>query len=146
MFGVVGGDADVQRPAAAYNEIERAHGFFQGRVGIGPVAVEDIKIIQELADVLGATVGCSRPIASDLGWLSKDHWVGLSGHKVKPKVYIAAGISGQIQHIAGMRDSGIIVAINKDEEAPIFNAADYGVVGDLYKLVPALTEAIKKNK
>jgi electron transfer flavoprotein alpha subunit len=106
----------------------------------------DIKIIQELADVLkGKTVGCSRPIAADLKWLSEDHWIGLSGHKVKPKLYIAAGISGQIQHIAGMRDSSIIVAINKDPEALIFKSADYGIVGDLYEVLPKLTEAIKSK-
>jgi len=104
----------------------------------------DIKLIEELADVIkGRTVGCSRPIAADLKWLSEDHWIGLSGHKVKPKLYIAAGISGQIQHIAGMRDSGVIVAINKDPEALIFKSADYGIVGDLYQVIPKLTEAIK---
>ena len=107
---------------------------------------EDIKLVEELADVIkGKTVGCSRPIAADLKWLSEDHWIGLSGHKVKPKLYIAAGISGQIQHIAGMRDSGIIVAINKDPEALIFKSADYGIVGDLYEVIPKLTEAIKSK-
>lgn len=107
---------------------------------------DDIKLVQELADVLkGRTVGCSRPIAADLKWLSEDHWIGLSGHKVKPKLYIAAGISGQIQHIAGMRDSGIIVAINKDPEALIFKSADYGIVGDLYEVLPKLTNAVKEK-
>jgi len=107
---------------------------------------EDIKLIEELAEVLkGRTVGCSRPIAADLKWLSEDHWIGLSGHKVKPKLYIACGISGQIQHIAGMRDSGVIVAINKDPEALIFKSADYGIVGDLYQVVPKLTSAIKEK-
>ena len=107
---------------------------------------EDIKLIDELATVLkGKTVGCSRPIAADLKWLSEDHWIGLSGHKVKPKLYIAAGISGQIQHIAGMRDSGIIVAINKDPDALIFKSADYGIVGDLYEVVPKLTTALKEK-
>ena len=105
---------------------------------------DDIKLVSELADVLkGKTVGCSRPLAADLKWMSEDHWIGLSGHKVKPKLYIAAGISGQIQHIAGMRDSGIIVAINKDPEALIFKSADYGIVGDLYDVLPKLTDAIK---
>ncbi len=105
---------------------------------------EDIKLVSDLADVLkGRTVGCSRPIAADLKWLSEDHWIGLSGHKVKPKLYIACGISGQIQHIAGMRDSGVIVAINKDPEALIFKSADYGIVGDLYEVLPKLTSAIK---
>jgi len=104
----------------------------------------DIKLVQELADILkGKTVGCSRPLAADLKWLSEEHWIGLSGHKVKPKLYIAAGISGQIQHIAGMRDSGIIVAINKDPEALIFKSADYGIVGDLYEVLPKLTDAVK---
>ena len=104
----------------------------------------DIKLVNDLAEVLkGRTVGCSRPIAADLKWLSEDHWIGLSGHKVKPKLYIAAGISGQIQHIAGMRDSGVIVAINKDPEALIFKSADYGIVGDLYVILPKLTDAIK---
>jgi electron transfer flavoprotein alpha subunit len=107
---------------------------------------EDIKMVQELADAIkGKTVGCSRPIAADLKWLSEDHWIGLSGHKVKPKLYIAAGISGQIQHIAGMRDSGIIVAINKDPEALIFKSADYGIVGDLYEVLPKLTNAVKEK-
>jgi electron transfer flavoprotein alpha subunit len=107
---------------------------------------DDIKLVQELANVLkGKTVGCSRPIAADLKWLSEDHWIGLSGHKVKPKLYIAAGISGQIQHIAGMRDSGIIVAINKDPEALIFKSADYGIVGDLYEILPKLTSAVKEK-
>jgi electron transfer flavoprotein alpha subunit len=107
---------------------------------------EDIKLVSDLADVLkGRTVGCSRPIAADLKWLSEDHWIGLSGHKVKPKLYIACGISGQIQHIAGMRDSGVIVAINKDPEALIFKSADYGIVGDLYEVLPRLTNAIKEK-
>jgi len=107
---------------------------------------DDIKLVRELADVLkGRTVGCSRPIAADLKWLSEDHWIGLSGHKVKPKLYIACGISGQIQHIAGMRDSGVVVAINKDPEALIFKSADYGIVGDLYQVIPKLTSAIKEK-
>ena len=107
---------------------------------------EDIKLIDELAEVLkGKTIGCSRPIAADLKWLSEDHWIGLSGHKVKPKLYVAVGISGQIQHIAGMRDSGIIVAINKDPEALIFKSADYGIVGDIYEVLPKLTNAVKEK-
>ena len=107
---------------------------------------EDIKLVEGLAEALkGRTVGCSRPIAADLKWLSEDHWIGLSGHKVKPKLYIACGISGQIQHIAGMRDSSIIVAINKDPDALIFKSADYGIVGDLYQVVPKLTSAIKEK-
>lgn len=106
----------------------------------------DVQLLSTLAQSMrGAVLGCSRPIAADLKWLSEDHWVGLSGHKVKPKLYIAAGISGQIQHIAGMRNSAIVVAINKDPEALIFNSADYGIVGDLYDIVPKLTEKIKEK-
>lgn len=108
---------------------------------------DDIKLVSDLADALhGKTVGCSRPIAADLKWLSEDHWVGLSGHKVKPKLYVACGISGQIQHIAGMRDSGVVVAINKDPEALIFKSADYGIVADLYEVLPKLTSALKEKQ
>ena len=107
---------------------------------------DDLKLANDLAEVLkGRTVGCSRPIAADLKWLPEEHWIGLSGHKVKPKLYIAAGISGQIQHIAGMRDSSVVVAINKDADALIFNSADYGIVGDLYSVLPKLTTAIKEK-
>jgi len=106
----------------------------------------DIQLVSDLATALkGKTVGCSRPIAADLKWLSEDHWIGLSGHKVKPKLYIACGISGQIQHIAGMRDSGVVVAINKDPDALIFKSADYGIVGDLYQVLPKLTSALKEH-
>jgi electron transfer flavoprotein alpha subunit len=106
---------------------------------------DDIKLVEELAKILGGTTGCSRPIAADLKWLSEDHWIGLSGHKVKPKLYIACGISGQIQHIAGMRDSDIVVAINKDPDALIFKSADYGIVGDLYEVLPKLTNAVRER-
>jgi len=104
---------------------------------------EDIAMVEKLAKTLDAEVGCSRPIASDLKWLSVDHWVGLSGKKVKPQMYIALGISGQIQHLAGMRDSKVIVAINKDADAPIFKAAEYGIVGDIYKIVDELAAKLQ---
>jgi len=107
---------------------------------------EDLHLAEELADALkGKTIGCSRPISADVKWLSEDHWIGLSGHKVKPNLYFAIGISGQIQHIAGIRDSSIIVAINKDPGAPIFDSADYGIVGDLYDVLPKLTDSVKKE-
>ncbi|MDH7564530.1 MAG: electron transfer flavoprotein subunit alpha/FixB family protein [Candidatus Bathyarchaeota archaeon] len=104
---------------------------------------EDRVLLDELAQALCGQVGCSRPLAEDRKWFSE--WVGLSGHKVKPKLYIACGISGVIQHVAGIRDAKVVVAINKDEQAPIFEVADYGVVGDLYQILPALKEAIKKH-
>ena len=104
---------------------------------------EDKVLLEELATVVRGQVGCSRPLAEDRKWFSE--WVGLSGHKVKPKLYIASGISGVIQHVAGIRDAKVIVAINKDPEAPIFEAADYSVVGDMYEIIPALKEAIKKQ-
>lgn len=107
---------------------------------------EDLEIAKELADLFkGQALGCSRPVSADLNWLSEEHWIGLSGHKVKPRLYIAVGISGQIQHIAGMRDSDIIVAVNKDPDALIFESADYGIVGDLYEVLPKLKEAVKKE-
>ena len=104
---------------------------------------EDRVLLDELAAVLCGQVGCSRPLAEDRKWFGE--WVGLSGHKVKPKLYVACGISGVIQHVAGIRDAKVIVAVNKDENAPIFEVADYGVVGDLYEILPALKEAIKKQ-
>jgi electron transfer flavoprotein alpha subunit len=106
---------------------------------------EDITLLREFAEVLGGTLGCSRSIAADLKWLPEEHWVGLSGHKVKPKLYIAIGISGQVQHIAGIRDAKTIIAINSDPNAPIFKACDYGIVGDLYEIVPKLSEILKKQ-
>jgi electron transfer flavoprotein alpha subunit len=115
-------------------------------VGRGFKKKEDIQMAFELAKVLGGQVGCSRPIAADLKWLPEEHWVGLSGKKVKPKLYLAVGISGQPQHIAGILDSRIIAAINNDPSAPIFQNADYGVVEDLYKIVPILINKISKLK
>jgi electron transfer flavoprotein alpha subunit len=111
--------------------------------GRGLQKKEDKALLDGLAGVLCGQVGCSRPLAEDRKWFGE--WVGLSGHKVKPKLYIACGISGVIQHVAGIRDAKVIVAINKDEQAPIFEIADYGVVGDLYQILPALEEALKKQ-
>ncbi len=112
--------------------------------GRGVEKKEDIKMFEELADTLGGQVGYTRPLCEDRRWYTE--WIGLSGHYVKPALYIAAGISGVIQHIAGIRDSQIIVAINKDPEAPIFEIADYKIVGDIYQVVPALSAALKKLK
>jgi len=104
---------------------------------------EDLKILDELAEILGAAVGCSRPISADLGWMTD--WVGISGKKVKPSLYITCGISGQIQHVSGIRDSKIIVSINNDESASIHGVSDYSIVGDIYEVVPALVKALKEK-
>jgi len=111
--------------------------------GRGVEKKEDFAILEGLCHVLGGQVGYTRPLAEDRKWFKGD-WIGLSGHKIKPILYISCGVSGVIQHVAGIRDSQIIVAINKDSEAPIFEIADYIVIGDLYEIIPALESALKK--
>jgi electron transfer flavoprotein alpha subunit len=114
-------------------------------IGRGIKSQENIAIAQQLADVLGADLAASRPIC-DSEWLPIDRQIGSSGQTVAPKLYIALGISGAIQHIVGMKNAGTIVAVNKDAEAPIFDIADYGIVGDLFEAVPVMVEEIKKAK
>ena len=105
---------------------------------------EDLGLIEEFAKVVGGAIGCSRPIAEDLRWLPEEQYIGLSGQKVNPKLYVACGISGQIQHLTGIRNSKVIVSINNDPKAPIFEFSDYGIVGDLYVVLPILTDAIRQ--
>jgi electron transfer flavoprotein alpha subunit len=114
-------------------------------VGRGIREQANLPIVRELADALGAELAASRPIC-DNGWLPMERQVGSSGQTVSPKVYIAVGISGAIQHLVGMKGSKAIIAINKDESAPIFEVADYGIVGDLFEVAPALTAAVRKVK
>lgn len=132
---------DVVKELSDTVDIMDAKILVSGGRGVG--SAENFKILQDLADVIGGTVSCSRAVV-DNGWLPKELQVGQTGKTVRPNVYFAIGISGAIQHTAGMEESDIIVAINKDETAPIFDVADYGIVGDLNKIVPKLTEELKR--
>jgi electron transfer flavoprotein alpha subunit len=114
-------------------------------VGRGIKEKDNIPIVEELAKALGAELAASRPIC-DSGWLPMERQVGSSGQTVSPKMYLAVGISGAIQHLVGMKGAKTIVAINKDANAPIFEVADYGIVGDLFEVVPALVEEVNKAK
>lgn len=131
---------DIVKSVADTVDIMDAKILVSGGRGVG--SPENFKLLDDLAEVLGATVSCSRAVV-DAGWKPKDLQVGQTGKTVRPNVYFAIGISGAIQHLAGMEESDVIIAINKDETAPIFEVADYGVVGDLNKILPALTEKLK---
>ena len=132
---------DIVKNVADVVDIQDAKILVSGGRGVG--TPENFKMLEELAEVVGGTVSCSRAVV-DAGWKPQDLQVGQTGKTVRPQVYFAIGISGAIQHVAGMEESDLIIAVNKDEDAPIFDVADYGIVGDLNKIVPLLTEEIKK--
>lgn len=155
-----GGDAAVEsvpvevgevrmQPEAPFQEVKQAVDLSKTdiiiAVGRGIKSQENIALAQKLAELLGGDIAASRPIC-DAGWLPIDRQIGSSGQTVAPKLYVALGISGAIQHLVGMKNAGTIVAVNKDPEAPIFDIADYGIVGDLFEVVPTLTEEIQKLK
>lgn len=134
---------DIVKAVSDVEDIMDAKILVSGGRGVG--SAENFKLLDDLAEALGGTVSCSRAVV-DAGWQPKALQVGQTGKTVRPNVYFAIGISGAIQHVAGMEESDIIIAINKDETAPIFDVADYGIVGDLNKVVPLLTEKLKAAK
>ena len=137
--------ADVVKAAKKMVDLIGAEVVVSVGRGISKDVEKGIKLAEELADVLGGVVGSSRACV-DAGWIGADHQVGQTGKTVHPKIYVALGLSGAIQHKAGMQDSECIIAVNKNESAPIFEVADYGITGDLYKVVPQLIESIKAIK
>ena len=136
-----------QKPEAPFKEAKQAVDLSQAErivaVGRGIKAQEHLQLAQQLAQAMGAEIAASRPIC-DAGWLPMDRQIGSSGQTVAPKLYVALGISGAIQHLVGMKGARTIVAINKDPEAPIFEIADYGIVGDLFEVVPAMIAELNK--
>jgi electron transfer flavoprotein alpha subunit len=137
-----------QKPEAPFQEAKQAVDLGQAErivaVGRGIKSQENLAIVEKLATVLGAEIAASRPIC-DNGWLPMERQIGSSGQTVAPKLYVALGISGAIQHLVGMKGSRTIVAVNKDADAPIFEVADYGIVGDLFEIAPALTSELEKS-
>jgi electron transfer flavoprotein alpha subunit len=142
LAGVVPWRRRVGIEAAARGEVSLESAKVIVAVGRGIQKSENLGIVRELAEALGAPIGASRPVV-DAGWLARDRQIGSSGQTVAPRLYIAIGISGAIQHRVGMQGSHCIVAINKDAEAPVFRVADYGIAGDLFEVVPELTRLVR---
>lgn len=131
------------RPSASVNLNAARRVVCAGR---GVARKEDLELVSELARVLGAELACTRPLAEGLDWLPRERYIGISGAMIKPDLYLGVGVSGQAQHVIGMSDSRLVVAINKDQNAPIFSQADYAVPDDLYTVLPALIQALKQRK
>ena len=133
----------VETRTSGFEEVDLNSAHRVIGVGRGLKAQEDLALIEALAEAIGAEVACSRPVAEGLNWMGKDRYIGSSGARISPQVYIAIGISGQLQHMVGVVGAETIVAINSDPNAAVFSQMDYGLVGDLYQLVPAITAALK---
>ena len=144
LTGEIQGRRFLEYVEAAIGEVDITQADVLVSVGRGIGDAENIPLAEELASALGATLSCSRPVV-DKKWLPKERQVGTSGKTVKPKVYIALGISGAFQHVAGMKNASTIIAVNKDPKAPIFSVADYGIVDDLFNILPVLTEKVKAS-
>lgn len=113
-------------------------------IGLGIDKEEDIQMARDLAGVLGAEIGCTRGVAEERHWLPPEQYIGISGAVIKPQLYLSMGVSGQVQHTVGIRDAKIIVAVNSNEKAPIFKVCDYGIIGDMYEIIPLITVALQK--
>lgn len=137
------GLSSVEQRVAAQEHVDLTAARRIVAAGRGVKAREDLALVDDLAAALGAEVGCSRPLAEGVDWFEKDRYIGVSGAHVAPDLYVAVGISGQLQHMSGAREAGTVVAINTDKDAPVFAQADFGVVGDLYEVLPALTATLR---
>jgi electron transfer flavoprotein alpha subunit len=133
----------VETRMSSFDEVDLSAAHRVIGVGRGLKAREDLAVIEELAHALQAEIACSRPVAEGLNWMGKDRYIGSSGAHIAPQLYVAIGISGQLQHMVGVTGADTIVAINSDPNAAVFSQTDYGLVGDLYQLVPAITAALK---
>jgi electron transfer flavoprotein alpha subunit len=133
----------VETRMSSFDEVDLSAAHRVIGVGRGLKAREDLAMIEELAHALQAEIACSRPVAEGLNWMGKDRYIGSSGARIAPQLYVAIGISGQLQHMVGVTGADTIVAINSDPNAAVFSQTDYGLVGDLYQLVPAITAALK---
>ena len=135
----------VERQSKAGEQVNLEEAEVVVAVGRGLKSKDDLPIIKALADALRGELGCSRSLASEHGWLSEERMIGISGKKLSPRLHVSVGLSGQIQHAVGILDSKIIVAVNTDRSAPIFTIADYGIVGDLYEVVPKLVQRLRER-